>query len=880
MADVSLLYEALTQKGIEPPKHIRPGGSFTRWGNNSRYYAVETRDNEGWIFGDWVEGWKETAFPHREQPLTPEEKERRRRQIVVVIRKIKAEQNKRWDDVAQKALNIWENATALENHEYLHQKRIKPYSARFTDYCAEFGGNGQYIVLPLRDTKGKIWSLEYINPQGDKRFLSGGRKKGCYCSIGKPENNKIIICEGFATGASVYEATGLAVAVAFDCGNLEPVLTALMCKYPDYDIGIAADNDIKENAPNTGLETAGRLKEKYSVKVYIPSFKEKQAKCDFNDLMAEEGKEAVKAVFLAADGVKTENSVLTPENRTETQKSPKPDGFPAGYRLTEKDLLYIGGDDDPVRVSGRVEVIAKTRDDNSQNWGKLLKFADPDGVLKEIAVPNTMFAADCRELRELLLSEGLDITPAGKSRLSTYLMSCNPAARTLCINKTGWYKNAFVFPDSVIGELTDKISFQAESFNNVYTTAGSLDDWRENIGQYCSGNSRLIFAVSAAFAGALLYKSGLESGGFHFVGGSSCGKSTILRAAASVWGGKDYLRTWRTTDNGLEGVASMYNDSLLILDELGQVDPGKAGEIAYMLGNGGGKTRATRNGTARNALSWRLLYLSSGEKDLSDCAEESKKKVRAGQEVRLLNIPACPVDRESYGAFESLHGLETGGGFAEYLNRQTKEYYGTPARAFIKAITAENPEAIKNGIYEDLNKIKEGLSETIAEGEADTQAKRAINRFALVAFAGEYATEKGLTGWETGEALNAVSWCLKDWLTARGGVGNQEDRQILEQVKYFFEQHAENGFYDLTAGNNQKIINIVGYKDKICNKWEYYILPGIFKKDICKGLNLNLAKDVLTKKGWLKSKTSTPKRVQGEVKKVYVFTSDLWGEEC
>lgn len=405
-----------------------------------------------------------------------------------------------------------------------------------------------------------------------------------------------------------------------------------------------------------------------------------------------------------------------------------------------------------------------------------------------------------------------------------------------------------------------------------------MENWRENISKHCSGNSRLLFAVSAAFAGALLYKSGLESGGFHFVGSSSCGKSTILRVAASVWGGENYLRTWRTTSNGLEGVAAMHNDSLLVLDELGQVDPAQVGDIAYMLGNGGGKTRATRNGSARNILSWRLLYLSSGEKDLTDCAVESKKKVKAGQEIRLLNIPAVPLERESFGAFECLHGFDNGGAFAEYLNLQVKNCYGTPARAFIKSITEEDPEELKKAINEKTERVKLALIDGIAGNDADSQAKRAINRFALVAFAGEYATANGLTGWQEGEALNACALCLKDWLTARGGVGNQEDKQILEQVKYFFEQHAESRFYDLTAGKDQKVVNMAGYKDKVLDEWEYYVLPTVFKNDVCQGLNINLAKEILTKNGWLKCEDSQQKKINGSNKRVYVFTSELWGE--
>ena len=69
---------------------------------------------------------------------------------------------------------------------------------------------------------------------------------------------------------------------------------------------------------------------------------------------------------------------------------------------------------------------------------------------------------------------------------------------------------------------------------------------------------------------------------------------------------------------------------------------------------------------------------------------------------------------------------------------------------------------------------------------------------------------------------------------------------------------------------------MAGYKDKVLDEWEYYVLPTVFKNDVCQGLNINLAKEILTKNGWLKEEKSTPKRIGGEVKKVYVFTSRLW----
>lgn len=861
MADMSLLYEGLVQYHIEQPQHPKQSGGFMRWGKDNRYWSKDI--GEGFIFGDYIQGVSDSIFPKQSTALTHEEIRKRRALIEKERKQAKEEQIKLWRVKAEEALKIWQFLPVFSGqHPYLSRKQVLSYGLRIEPATNR-------LVIPMRDTSGKIWSLQYINDTGEKRFLSGGRVKGCYLAIGRPDK-EIIICEGYATGASIHQATSKAVAVAFNKGNLESVVQSLQSKHPALELILAADNDIKENAPNVGVDEALRISGKYGYKVAIPELKS-GGKCDFNDLMVIEGLDAVKLAFDNLTKLDIENELTTREQRENYKK------LPDGYCLTDKYLLYTGGDGDPITVSSRIEVIAKTRDDNSQNWGKLLSFKDPDGNPKEIAIPNTMFAADCRELRERLLSDGLEITPAGRSKLSTYLISCNPSARALCINKTGWYKGVYVLPDIIIGQSDEVISFQVESFNNVYTCKGSCVEWRDNIGKYCRGNSRLIFAVSTAFAAALLEITGLESGGLHFVGGSSCGKSTILRVASSVWGGKDYLRTWRTTDNGLEGIANMHNDSLLVLDELGQVDAAKAGEIAYMLGNGSGKTRANRNGTAKNVHSWRLLFLSSGEKDLNDCAEESKRKVKAGQEIRLLNIPAKPSG-DSFGAFEYLHHFADGGKFAEYLNKVTKECYGAPAREFIKSLTKETAQELKTWITKSLSDIKKEFTEAVKElcGDVDTQVGRAINRFALVALAGEYATEKGLTGWEQGNTLAAAALCFRDWLSARGGSGNQEDKAILDQVKYFFEQNSESRFYDLTANKSDKIINMVGYKDKIVEEWEYYVLPLVFKKDICSGYNMNLVREVLIKNGWMTNLEAVQKKLRGENKRVYILNNKLW----
>jgi putative DNA primase/helicase len=222
-------------------------------------------------------------------------------------------------------------------------------------------------------------------------------------------------------------------------------------------------------------------------------------------------------------------------------------------------------------------------------------------------MPAELLSGEGAEYRSVLLDGGRYIAPGAKARnhLTNYIQGVHTDARARCTDRTGWHGSAFVLPERVIGPQDgERVLFQSAAGSaSYYGTAGTLDDWRREVAAPCSGNSRLLFCVSTAFASVLLDLSGDENGGFHLLGTSSEGKSSALYAAASVFGGRDYLHRWRATSNGLEDIATAHSGALLILDELGQVEPKEAGEIAYMLANGTGKHRADRTGGARRAQS-------------------------------------------------------------------------------------------------------------------------------------------------------------------------------------------------------------------------------------------------------------------------------------
>ena len=112
---------------------------------------------------------------------------------------------------------------------------------------------------------------------------------------------------------------------------------------------------------------------------------------------------------------------------------------------------------------------------------------------------------------------------------------------------------------------------------------GSSDSWRQHVGRYCLDNPLLIVGVCTALAAPLLHLCGVDGFGLHLYGASSTGKTAALYPALSVWGEPNQLRhSWRATANGLEGTALAHNDALLALDEMGEVDPKEAGDVAYI----------------------------------------------------------------------------------------------------------------------------------------------------------------------------------------------------------------------------------------------------------------------------------------------------------
>ncbi len=532
------------------------------------------------------------------------------------------------------------------------------------------------------------------------------------------------------------------------------------------------------------------------------------------------------------------------------------------FRLDARGVWHPGENGEPVLVCGPLEVVALSRDCTSRRWGLLVRWRNLDSEEREEVLPRRLVFEGPADVAAWFADRGLVLGPARRahSLLAAYLQGADRVGpRVRSVPRVGWHDTksgplVFVLPDTALG-ATDAEHFRldvGEDFEHAFRMAGTLQDWTKHIGARCVGNSRLVLAVSSAFAAPLLNIADAESGGLHLYGPSSVGKSTALAVAGSVWGGggtRGYARTWRATDNGLEGVAAAHSDALLCLDEISEADARTAGATAYMLANGQGKSRAGRRGEARAPASWHVLFLSTGEASLGDkVREDGHKRPTAGQEVRVLDVPADAG--KGLGLFEDLHGAESAKDFADTLKADASRFYGTAARAFLAHVVAD--ANIARALVATWSRR---FQSEHAPKNADSQVRRALSRFGLVAAAGELACRLNVLPRPEGEAMHAAGECFLGWLDARGGSEPAEMREGIRAIRLFVELHGASRFESWDgefASARERIVNRAGFRRRDdAGRWEYAILPEVWRSEVCVGFNASALARAACERGLL-----------------------------
>lgn len=559
--------------------------------------------------------------------------------------------------------------------------------------------------------------------------------------------------------------------------------------------------------------------------------------------------------ILAADDTQLINlhdTAYYPEWRDDPQLNEPMIYADGRFELYHDGLFFVKyNDDDPANITFKfkaficspIEVIAKTRDTSSGTWGRLLQWRDDDNIKHQWSMPLSLLQGDAREYRKELASQGLNITtnPKQRSYLDPYIQNYPIHKRALCVDKLGWHDKQYILPDRAIGsDGKQLIVYQsANSINSTLDQKGELDQWRDNLCKPLAEQSRFVFSIACAFAGQLLELLGSDGGGFHIIGSSTMGKSLSLKVASSVWGKPEsYTKTWRSTDNALEGTASEYNDSFLPLDEISECDPKIVGKVVYMLGNGTGKGRSTTTGHNRIAKTWRIIFLSTGEKTIKQQMIEAGQKTNAGIEVRMAHIDADAG--KGLKTFDSLVLADTGAAQADKINELSQAYYGSAGIAWLEHITTDKAAttATAKQLVDDFMSKYSDLA---------PQAHRVARRFAIVAAAGEMATQANITGWQVGQATTAVMACLDNWLDNYGRDGEHEQRQIIKHIQAFIEQHGSSRFEPrhshTCADFEPKTSNRVGYRN--IKTGDYYFMINTFDTQVCQPFSSKAVLQVL-----------------------------------
>lgn len=885
-----------------PPADIIADGRFHRFdpyggrGDNGWYVVHQHRYSTRWSFGDWRNSdSKRTGQTELSCSLSPEERAAYQKEMREHQAAVEREQLRIYTEAAEEArARCRRLRPASAANPYLKKKQIEP--------CGVLRDRENLVIPRTSIDDGKVWSWQEISPDGFKYNQPGGRQGRCYFRIGT-SNAAFVICEGFATGATLamvpWDTLGEhlpgspSVMVAGTAGNLLCIAEGVRAQFPNTPIVVAADDDWLTNG-NPGLAAATKAARAVGGILIKPQFHSSgrpRWATDFNDQHTLHGIDEVRTTIeqaLAQCQEEQKNGAICAEGSEKPSdprcdgELPEPDndevlpadddnkplghdGFPTEaqrpcFRVFDT-LMKVGEErfrpgvwyfgikpatrNNPPQlvnqwISSPIYIDAVSHDGADNNFGRCLRFRNTNKRWRTWAMPMELLAGDGTELRAELLSMGVKIDPYGKQLLANYLQNREPKRRMLAAMQVGWHGESFVLPDAAIGPGAEDVIFQSgERGREEYARGGTLAGWQSEIAAHAAGNPMLALAISSAFAGPLIAPCLTEGGGIHLVGDSSTGKTTAVEAACSVWGGSKHKRSWRATANGLEGAAVLFNDNMLSLDEIGECLAKEIDAIVYMLTNGAGKQRASRTGSARGVQHWCCFILSSGEKTVSTAMLEGGIRAKAGQMVRLLDVPV----QRKFGIFDDLQQFQSGQALSDHLKRAATRHHGHAGRAFLERLTRD-----KSDMAERLDRIKR-MKEFKADGDA-SQDGRAAGRFALVALAGELAIEYGIVPWPEGTAVKAAAVGLAAWRSLRGGSGNDEPRQILERVNAFIQRHGDSRFSN-KANVGDVVRDRAGWWEDDAARGRVYLFTSDGLKEAVKGFELSRALDSLQAAGAL-----------------------------
>jgi hypothetical protein len=530
--------------------------------------------------------------------------------------------------------------------------------------------------------------------------------------------------------------------------------------------------------------------------------------------------------------------------------------IPIGYEMNLNGLFKASEENKSDGfIASPVWIESTTVDAHSNQYGIVICWLDLKKNIQKKPFDKGLLHDRTAKLVTALVNHGLHV-PYGKSgELMAYLSNASYINENYVksVSNLGWLslkagdgKLTYVLPpDKLIGEKSDEeIIFKPERHSptiNTIKTSGTLGQWQTHVADKCAGNPFLVFSLCVGLAAPLLKLANMESGGFHFYGHSSRGKTTSAQVSASVFGcGADpaenaesaYIQRWNSTVNALEGLAAAHNHGLLVLDELHTCDSKDFGKVVYNLFGGKGKSRMNQDAELQQSRVWRLLLLSTGEKSSQDHIQETRQQVYAGQKVRLMDIPTGNnIVVDTKGLLPDI--------FTRDLKKSCSKYYGTAIPAFIEWLASKYQDFfVASHIIDDLVRVK---TDELAGDKCEPEHRRAIMRLALVYVAGQLAVDAGILKLTKDEIKTSVLKIKQAW--SNDSVNLPDYIQGAIKVQEFTTRHASRfmGKHDISAPRD-----LAGFHDNNC-----YMFTTQGFTEACGGFEVKSIARYLSKLGYL-----------------------------
>ncbi|CAM7644396.1 Bacteriophage T7 Gp4 DNA primase/helicase N-terminal domain-containing protein [Citrobacter freundii] len=741
------------------------------------------------------------------------------------------------------------------------------------------------MLITLTNVAGAITGAQIIKPDGSKRLVAGTVKKGSFCVVNSAENTEtVVISEGLATAISVQQLRQIATIIAaIDAGNLPAVAMAMRQRYPNAQIIIAADNDQSSESDgiggvkvNTGREAAEKAAKAVSGWVSMPPV---DYKADWNDYHQQYGIEAATAAFNASmyqpedkkvgatltaiDGGKKSPGI---DDDLKPRVESRSDGIHWITPKVDKDTGEIINTEawlcSPLEIAG-------AGSDNARQRFLILRW-DVPGNRGQVTRALPWEDIGDREGWRTLKNGGVSVTtkPSLRAILADWLQRTGSGKEWQISHTTGWHSGAYIMPDGdVIGDPEIPLLFSGRSAAaGGYTVSGTPESWRDSVARLALGNPSMMLGVAAALSAPLIGLVGADGFGVHLFEQSSAGKTTTANIASSLYGEPDALRlTWYGTALGIANEAEAHNDSLLPLDEVGQGSSAKdVATSAYTLFNGAGKLQGAKEGGNRELKRWRTVAISTGEMDIETFLSAGGLKVKAGQLVRLLNLP---MEKSV-----THHEYQNGKQHADALKEAYQTNHGAAGREWIKWLAGHQQEA-KQAVRAAQERWR-----SLIPADYGEQVHRVGERFAIL----EAALVLGMpvTGWGEQESRDAIQHGFNAWIK-EFGTGNREHKQIIEQAEAFLNAYGFSRFAPFPySPADMPIRDLAGYRQKGEHDESpivYYTFPKAFEKEIAEGFNAKQFARVLAGAGLLKTPASgrgyqrKSPRINGQQYNVYVL---------